>query len=233
MDKPHFHINREQQQRFLWYWPPIFDAGHTSTNKQSANKLVKIKKKSSSSPQRSSLKSPERKRTCWTNHSRSEDTTLSTKQLKRTALMDMPPPTHTQKRSIWREQACLLHFSPDWQHVPGEPRRSTCTLIQSDMPDLSWATRLAYRTLPGWKGHTVLCRRCQPCLALHSLPSRAWARWMLRTAERQPLNLRGSRLQNKAMTSEFGSDIWLVAPIGPSSLLCLYYNYIFTSTWYH
>lgn len=145
MDKPHFHINREQQQRFLWYWPPIFDAGHTSTNmmqsthplsryssknlffvwwprvtskklhipeffgnKQSANKLVKIKKKSSSSPQRSSLKSPERKRTCWTNHSRSEDTTLSTKQLKRTALMDMPPhpPIHKKEASEESKPAC-------------------------------------------------------------------------------------------------------------------------------
>lgn len=63
-----------------------------------------------------------------------------------------------KKKGLWRERACLLHFSPDWQHIPGEPRSSTCTVIQSDTPDLSRATRLAYRTLPGWKGHTMLCR---------------------------------------------------------------------------
>ncbi len=53
------------------------------------------------------------------------------------------------------------------------------------------------------------------------------------TAERQPLNLRGSQPQNKGMPSEFGSDIRLVFPIEPlgevkifviSGLLRLYYK---------
>lgn len=66
--------------------------------------------------------------------------TLSTEQLKRTALRGMFLQKVPEER-----QACPLHFSPDWQHTPEEPRRRTRTLIQSDTPDLSWAARLAHR----------------------------------------------------------------------------------------
>lgn len=126
-----------------------------------------------------------------------------------------------KKKSLWTERACLLHFSPDWQHIPGEPRSSTCTLIQSDTPDLSRATQLAYRTLPSWKGHTMLCRGSAIAASPHLAPTHYHLESGQGECLGQPLNLRGSQLQNKGMTSEFGSDIRLVVPVAPwSGVFC-------------
>ena len=111
-------------------------------SKPLANQHVTIRSKSSSSPRCGPLNLPERKTTCSTRHIHSADMTLSTKQLKRPTLRVM----YLQK-SLWRARACLLHFSPDWQHTPGEARCRTRTLIQSDTPDLSRAARLAHRAL--------------------------------------------------------------------------------------
>ncbi|TNN43956.1 hypothetical protein EYF80_045841 [Liparis tanakae] len=66
--------------------------------------------------------------------------THSTKQLERTALRGMLLQEAPEER-----QARPPHFLPDGRPAPEEPRRTTRTLILSDMPDLSWATRPAHR----------------------------------------------------------------------------------------
>lgn len=145
-----------------------------------------------------------------------------------------------KKKSPWRVPGCLHHFSPDWQHTPGEPRRRTRTLIQSDTPDLSWAAKLAHCALrpaqmkrPYSAMQAVPSPPTSPTPTPPLLPSQELARWMPGTAHRQPFNLRGSQPQNKGMPSEFGHDKRLVFPTAPlggvkifviSGLLSLYYK---------
>lgn len=161
--------------------------------------------------------------------------TLCTKQLKRTALRGM----FLQKAPEESRPACstspLTDSTLQGSHAAGHAHWSSLTRLTFPGPH-GWLT--AHRALPGWKGHTMPRRHCHhhpphpPPPAL--LPSQELARWMPGTAERQPLNLRGSQPQNKGMPSEFGSDIRLVFPIEPlgevkifviSGLLRLYYKW--------
>lgn len=139
--------------------------------------------------------------------------THSTKQLERTALRGMVLQEAPEVR-----QARPPHFFPDGRPTPEEPRRWTRTLIQSDMPDLSWATRLAHRAecTARLKRPRRRCQRRSPRPPPPTAISRVGGGEMPGTTERQPLHLRGSQPQNKGMPSEFGSDERLVFPIAPS-----------------
>lgn len=84
------------------------------------------------------------------------------------------------------------------------------TLIQSDTPDLSWAVRLArHAARTAWlkRPHTMPVPSQPSFPGLPLLPPQEPVYSGLNL--RQPLNLRGSHPQNKAIPSEFGSDIVL------------------------
>lgn len=90
------------------------------------------------------------------------------------------------------------------------------TLIQSDTPDLSWAVRLARHAArnapPGWKGHTMPRRQCHhspPSPGLPLLPPQELASRILRTQSQTDTQSQRLPSQNKAVPSEFGSDIVL------------------------
>lgn len=201
------------------FWPSV-TLNISARLKQLANEHVTIRNEPSSSPQRRPLKSPERKTSCSTSHIHSAVMTLSTKQLKRTALRGM----FLQKASEESRAACstspLTDSTLQGSHAAGHAHWSSLTRLTFPGPHGWLAARCAR---PGWKGHTTPCRQCQrrpprtPLPPPRSQPSREQARWMLGTAERQPLNLRASQPQNKGMPSEFGSDIRLVFPTAPLS----------------
>lgn len=93
---------------------------------------------------------------------------LSTKQLKRTALRGTV--CFSKKAPEESRSACLLHFSPDWQHTPEEPRHRTRTLIQSDTPDLSRTARLAHRAARPARAEKATQRHAGSAIATHLGP---------------------------------------------------------------
>ena len=186
-------------------------------SKPLANQHVTIRSKPSGSPRCGPPNSPERKTTCSTRHIHSADMTLSAKQLKRPTLKSYVPPKKPLKSAGL--PAPLLPW------LTAHSRGST---LQDTHTDPVWhAWPFPGRT--AGSPHTAPCAaekatRCQAgsATAAHLgpslLPSREQARWMPGTAERQPLNLRGSQPQNKGTPSEFGSDIRLVVfPTEPLS----------------
>lgn len=136
---------------------------------------------------------------------------LSAKQLKSQYL----EVCFSKKAPEERRPACLLHFSPDWQHTPKEPRRRTRTLIQSDTPDLSRAARLAHRAArPGrlkrpHNGRHCHCHPPPPTLTTISRAGNVKA-WDCGETVTQSERLSTTK---KGMPSEFGSDIRLLFPI--------------------
>lgn len=84
--------------------------------------------------------------------------TLSTEQLRRTALRGM----FLQKAPEER-QARPLHFSPDWQHTP--PQDTQTDPVWHAWPFLGCtAGSLCKGALPGWKGQTMPRRQCHGLL---------------------------------------------------------------------
>lgn len=157
--------------------------------------------------------------------------TLSTKELKRTALRSM----FLQKAPTKSQLACSTSLLTDStlqrSHAAGHAHWSSLTRLT--FPGMHGQLTMQW-ALPGWKGHTIPWRQCHSSPPWPpSLPSQELARWMLGTPTSQPLNLRGSQPQNKGMPSEFGSDRRLEFSIGPlggvkiffvkSGLMRLYY----------
>lgn len=162
--------------------------------------------------------------------------TLCTKQFKRTALMGMFLQKALEESRLACSTSPLTDSTFQGSHASVHAHWSSLTHLTFPGPH--------GRLTAPWKGHTMLCRRCHRCLAhlahlappshTHTLPSWEQARWMPKTAERQPLNLRGSQLQNKGMTSEFGSDIRLVVSIALLRLtLSFLYKWIIASSQLH
>lgn len=162
------------------------------------NEHVPIRNNSNSSPQQRTLKSPERK-----NNLLSQPNSCSRQGNLEVCF---------SKKSLKRGHLPALLLP--WLTALSRGATPQDTLIQSDTPDLSWAVRLArHAARTAWlkrPHHATQAVPSQPSFpGLPLLPPQEPASRILRTQSQTATQSQRLPSQNKAVPSEFGSDIVL------------------------